>query len=253
MIDAFDKIEVNNLNIDCIIGVYPEERLRKQRLMVHLILEIDTRYAGRGGGLQATIDYAQLSGEVRFLLESCQFVLLEEAAEAIASWILAPRRMRRGLCIHRVHVAIAKPEAMGGRGCPMIRIERKTTDFAYEEETSVFGHVDVIYEIDALGIYELRIAPCAVLPAHFHKEMIESELILDVGIECQNELLQPGIAHFWPKGLVHTYRNTTLYEASILCVDRPKFVRIDEIESDTPLGLREEANPIRYFSGGMCS
>ena len=249
MTTTFDKIEVHNLDVDCIIGVYPEERESKQKLIVQLALELDTRAAGRGGGLQATIDYAQLAGEVRFLLESCQFVLLEEAAEAIAAWVLAPRRIRSGLQIHKVHVAIEKPEAMGGRGCPMIRIVRRPTDFTYEEETSIFGHVDVIYELDAVGIYELRIAPQAVIPAHFHQEMNESELILDVGIECQEEPQLLGVGHRWPKGLVHTYKNTSHQEASVLCVDRPKFMRTDEVESDMPLGKRNEAFPMRYFAG----
>ena len=63
----------------------------------------------------------------------------------------------------------------------------------------VFGHVDIIYEIDALGVYELRIAPGAAIPPHYHRKMDEAELILDQGVMCQSEILKPGIAHFWPK------------------------------------------------------
>ena len=77
--------------------------------------------------------------------------------------------------------------------------------------------------------------------------MDEAELVLDQGLECQNEILSAGIAHFWPRELVHTYKNTTDREASILCIDRPKFIRDDEVESDEPLGPRNTASPTRYF------
>ena len=243
-----DLIELKRLEVECIIGVYPRERVEKQILIVHLGLETDTREAGRGGGLSSTIDYSQIAGEVRFLLEACEFELIEEAAEAIAAWLLSPGKTRKGQSrIHRVQVALEKPAAMGGNALPSITILREPADYDYEGEDAVFGKVDIIYEIDALGIYELRVASGNLIPPHFHKAMTEAELILDSGLECQNESLTAGLAHFWPKELVHTYKNTGETEASILCVDRPKFIREDEVESQTPLGDRKLARPTRYF------
>jgi len=243
-----DLIELKRLEVECIIGVYPRERVEKQMLVVHLGLETDTRSAGRGGGLSATIDYSQIAGEVRFLLEACEFELIEEAAEAIAAWILSPGKRRKGHSpIHRVEVALEKPAAMGGNALPSIKIVREPADYNYEDEDAVFGTVDIIYEIDALGIYELRVAPGKAIPPHFHRDMSEAELILDSGLECQNEILRPGLGHFWPKQLVHTYKNTAEAEASILCVDKPKFIREDEVESELPLGDRALARPTRFF------
>ena len=243
-----DLIELKRLEVECIIGVYPRERIQTQPLVVHLALETDSRVAGRGGGLASTIDYSQIAGEVKFLLEGCRFELIEEAAEAIAAWLLSPGKARKGQSqIYGVEVAIEKPEAMGGNALPTITIRRERSDFDYEVENQVFGHVDIIYEIDALGIYELRIAPGAAIPRHYHRQMDEAELILDQGVMCQSEILTPGIAHFWPKELVHTYKNTTEGEVSILCIDRPKFIRDDEVESDQPLGERSAASPARYF------
>ena len=245
---SVDRIELKRLEVECIIGVYPRERVQSQPLVVHLTLQTDTREAGRGGGLSSTIDYSQLAGEVKFLLEACRFELIEEAAEAIAAWLLSPGKVRKGQSrINLVEVAIEKPAAMGGNALPTITVRREPSDFDYECEDSGFGNVDIIYEIDAVGVYELRIAPGSAIPPHFHREMTEAELILDQGLECQDEILSAGLAHFWPKKLVHTYKNTTDIEASILCVDRPKFMREEEVETNSSLGDRHDAQPTRYF------
>ena len=91
-----DLIELKRLEVECIIGVYPRERIQTQPLVVHLALETDSRVAGRGGGLASTIDYSQIAGEVKFLLEGCRFELIEEAAEAIAAgdgWRWMPKSL----------------------------------------------------------------------------------------------------------------------------------------------------------------
>lgn len=243
-----DVIELRKLEVECIIGVYPHERVTPQKLILKVELETDSRSAGRGGGLKATIDYSQIAGELRFILEGAHFELIEEAAEALAAWLLSPGKARRNQGrIHRVTVSIEKPEAMGGFATPTITIVREPTDYTYEHENSVFGKVDIIYEIDALGIYELRIEPKKSIPPHYHEQMDEAELVLDHGIRCQNEIMSPGISHVWPRLLVHTYENVSDREASILCIDRPKFIREDEIETNEALGDRLLGKPNRYF------
>ena len=77
------------MTVECVICVYGGERHRTQPVTVKLELFLDTRGASTAG-LSGTVDYARLAGEVRFLLESCRFKLLETAAEALARYILAP-------------------------------------------------------------------------------------------------------------------------------------------------------------------
>ena len=245
---TLDVIELRKLEVECLIGVYPRERVTPQKLVLDVALETDSRPAGLGAGLEATIDYSQIAGELTFILEGAHFELIEEAAEALAAWLLSPGKVRKNQSrIHRVRVSIEKPEAMGGFATPTITISREPSDYKYEVEESVFGNVDIIYEIDALGLYELRVAPGKAIPPHYHKLMDEAELVLDSGIKCQNEMMKPGVAHVWPRLLVHTYENVSEREASILCIDRPKFIRDDEIETDEPLGDRLLGCPKRYF------
>ena len=119
-----DLIELKRLEVEeCIIGVYPRERVEKQILVVHLGLETDTRNAGRGGGLSATIDYSQIAGEGKISFGSMRkFELIEEAAEAIAAWILSPGKVRKGQSpVTGVEVELEKPGAMGGNALPSIQ------------------------------------------------------------------------------------------------------------------------------------
>ena len=48
----------------------------------------------------------------------------------------------------------------------------------YGKEVNHFGEVDIWHENDDCGIYLLRIPPGATIPAHFHAEMEEGELIM---------------------------------------------------------------------------
>ena len=113
-----------------------------------------------------------------------------------------PGKRRKGQSpIHRVEVALEKPAAMGGNALPSIKIVREPADYNYEDEDAVFGTVDIIYEIDALGIYELRVAPGKTIPPHFHRDMSEAELILDFGLECQNVNSSSRLRHFGPSNL----------------------------------------------------
>jgi dihydroneopterin aldolase len=85
---TLDVLEVTGIEVRCIVGVYPHERDQPQPLIVDLALHLDTSVAGEREQMSATVDYGRLAGEVRFLLESCRFRLLETAAEAIARYAL---------------------------------------------------------------------------------------------------------------------------------------------------------------------
>ena len=56
-----DKIFVDNLKLECIVGILPFEREKTQPLFVSLELETPLEEAGRTGALEKSIDYALLS------------------------------------------------------------------------------------------------------------------------------------------------------------------------------------------------
>lgn len=226
-----DSIRLNKLEVNCIVGVYPVERLTPQPLILDLELFLDTRRAAHGEGLKASIDYAKLCGELEFLLKSCRFILLEEAAEALCCYLLAPALLsiERGT-IDRVSLTLSKPNALKGRATPSLTIHRRREEYLFEVECKPFGQVDIVYETNDCGIYRLRIASGMNIPTHFHQVMEEHEMILTDGLRLQGQAVRAGCAFSWPREFPHCYENISSTEQVILCVDRPCFIADDEIE-----------------------
>ena len=99
----------------------------------------------------------------------------------------------------------------------------------FEVEHTAFGAAHIVHEDDTLGLYILEIAPHAIIPAHCHRVMRESELILDDGLLQQDRPVARGNAFAWPLGHVHAYRNPTGQPRRILCLDSPRFMPTDEV------------------------
>lgn len=233
--DALDEIELSGLTVDCIVGVYPSERLTPQPLHLDLTLYLDTRHAARGGGLAATVDYARLAGELRFLLESCRFLLLETAADALCSYILAPATQDAPHAdIEAVRLRLTKPKARAGGAIPSLSVVRERADYDLEVEHKPFGEVDVVHVTKGCGVYRLRIAPGRSIPTHVHRVMDERELVLGEKLHLQGKAIESGTAIHWPRDLAHRYDNPADVEQTVLCVDRPAFIPDDEVPVDEP-------------------
>lgn len=72
-------LELNGLEVDCVIGERPDERTRLQRLRLDLVLEIGGR-AAETDELTDTVDYAALAEEVRQALVEAKCQMIERAA-----------------------------------------------------------------------------------------------------------------------------------------------------------------------------
>lgn len=245
---SLDVIELRGLLTDCIVGVYPEERRTAQTLQVDLALFVDTRAAAAGAGLRASLDYARLAGEIRFLLETCRFRLLETAADALCSYILAPPAEDTPHAqVEAVSVRLIKPGALGGNPVPSLEIHRVREELALEVEEQAWGRVDVIHHGQDCGIYRLRVAPGRSIPTHVHRVMDERELILGPHLLVQGRPVAPGSAFRWPQNLPHRYDNPGKVEGSILCVDRPNFIPADEIEVHMAAEELPWVEPVSFY------
>jgi dihydroneopterin aldolase len=245
---SMDRIRVEGLEVECVVGVYPEEREVSQRLWIDLELGLSLDSAARSERVRDSVDYAALVSQLAFLLDVCRFRMLETAGLTLLRYVLAPPAPGgRRAAVEEARVKLAKPDALTAGAVPSVELFRKSSDFEYAVETKPFGSVDVIHETRHVGIYRLNLAPGGVIPLHVHREMDEAEMVLTGGLLCQGEPAALGSIRRWPRETAHIYENPTDVHQSILCVDAPRFIPSDEIEvAGAPAKIRAESGfPLR--------
>jgi FolB domain-containing protein len=238
MARARDRILIQDLEVRCIVGVYPDERRYEQGIRLDLDLGLDLSVAGRSGRIADTCDYDRLSHEIIALLQFRRYRLLEMAAEEIAAMLLG---IHGGL--REVGLTIVKPQALPGRArAAAVRIERDRHDFPRERRAAPFGSEEVLLETAEAGLYLLRVAPGGVIAPHLHRRTAELEW------RVAGELLRDGAPLTgvgpvaWPIGQVHSYRNPSAAEALLFRCDRPPLRPEDQVDAEvSPPG---DARPV---------
>lgn len=87
------KLELNGMDVACVIGERPDERVRTQHLSVDVSLEIpDT--AAETDDLADTVDYAALTERICAALTEAKCRMIERAAKVVADVCLAERKVR---------------------------------------------------------------------------------------------------------------------------------------------------------------
>lgn len=99
-----DKIFLNEMEFYGNHGVFPEEAALGQRFRVNVVMEADLKAAGHADDLNKTINYADVFGLCKEIVEEKRFDLIEAVAENIAADIL--NRFKR---VERVQVKVIKP------------------------------------------------------------------------------------------------------------------------------------------------
>ncbi len=75
-------LELNGIDVECIIGELPEERVRPQTLRVDVRLDISDASAV-SDSLDDTVDYAALTESIRAALVSAKCRMIERAAKVV--------------------------------------------------------------------------------------------------------------------------------------------------------------------------
>ncbi|MCA9319707.1 MAG: dihydroneopterin aldolase [Planctomycetes bacterium] len=112
-------ISVEGLEIECIIGIHPEERDKPQVLLVDVELDRDFAAAAEGDDMAHTVDYVDIAGALTTLAVEGRYRLLETLAEESAKLVMS----RFGG--ERVAIKILKPAAIPEASWAAVRIERR--------------------------------------------------------------------------------------------------------------------------------
>lgn len=150
-----DLIRIHRLELDCIVGIRPLERVHQQRIRLDLGLHADVSQAGRTGRISMTVDYDQVAHEVEALLSFRRYHLIEMAAEEVAAMLLG---IHAG--VQRVDVRIEKPGALAGRArAASVEVKRRHRDFPRSVERSAEGEQQVLLDTRESRLELLRIEP----------------------------------------------------------------------------------------------
>ena len=103
---TLDRIHIRDLQLRCIIGIFPEERREKQDVIINITLYADLQSACQTDDIDDTVDYKKIKKNVLKLVENSECNLVERLAESIAEVCLQDDK------VERVKVAVDKPNAL---------------------------------------------------------------------------------------------------------------------------------------------
>ncbi len=115
---VLDRIYIRDLLVRCIVGINPEERTKKQDVVINITLFADLRAAGESDQLEHTVDYRALKKEVLAVVEPSSYLLVEALAERIATICLERPLVQRAV------VRVDKPGALRFARTVAVEIER---------------------------------------------------------------------------------------------------------------------------------
>ena len=113
-----DKIFINDLRIDTIIGIYDWERQVRQTVSFDLEMAHDIRRAAQTDDIQYTLNYKAVAKRLIAFVEDSQFLLIETLAEDAARLIMTE------FSVPWLRLALHKPGALRGAHSVGVVIER---------------------------------------------------------------------------------------------------------------------------------
>jgi len=80
-----DQIQIKDLLLRTIIGINEEERLKRQDVLINIVLYADTRAAGASDAIEDAVNYRTITKRVIKRVEESEFYLVEKLAAEIAA------------------------------------------------------------------------------------------------------------------------------------------------------------------------
>jgi len=114
-----NSIFINNLTVDLIVGIHPQERHTRQQIILDLELFMDLTQAMYSDKLSDTLDYDSFVQQLLLQLADTNFKLLEALAKFILEYCFSFSK------IQAVNLKITKPKAIKHTQQLGIQIHRK--------------------------------------------------------------------------------------------------------------------------------
>ncbi|MCU0293514.1 MAG: dihydroneopterin aldolase [Thermoanaerobaculaceae bacterium] len=115
-----DRVYVHDIEVECLIGTEPGERLGRQTVLIDVDVLCDCRPAGRSDELADALDYVRLVEVVQERAAASRCRLLEAFGEDLATSLLGALP-----AADAVHLRLTKPSAIPGIPLVGVEIERR--------------------------------------------------------------------------------------------------------------------------------
>jgi dihydroneopterin aldolase len=113
-----DKVFIEGLEIETVIGIYDWERKIRQSLVFDVEMGFDNRVPAASDAIADTLDYKAVSKRLIAFVSESSFQLVETLAERCADLILAEFPVRQ------LRIKLSKPGAVRGAKAVGVIIER---------------------------------------------------------------------------------------------------------------------------------
>ena len=113
-----DRVFIENLTIETVIGIFDWERDIKQAVSIDLEMDYDIGPAAATDRIEDTLDYKAVAKRLIRFVEQSEFQLVETLAERCAEIVLAE------FPVERLKLKLSKPGAVRGSSAVGVIIER---------------------------------------------------------------------------------------------------------------------------------
>ncbi len=125
-----DKVFIEGLEIEALIGIYDWERRIRQPLAFDLEMAFDNRGPAASDAIEDTLDYKAVSKRLIAFVSESSYGLVETLAEQCALLVL------REFGVESLRLKLRKPGAVRGARAVGVEIERSRADLPREEAAS---------------------------------------------------------------------------------------------------------------------
>ena len=115
----WDKVLINDLTVDAILGILPNERITPQRVVINLTIFTDTQPAAKSQNIADTLNYAELASQAAQRTITGEYLLIESLVEDLAALTLDYPTAKA------VTVRVEKPQAVSDARSVGVEIYRQ--------------------------------------------------------------------------------------------------------------------------------
>lgn len=113
-----DRVFIENLTVETVIGIFDWEREIRQAVSLDLEMDFDIRKAAVSDSIEDTLNYKAVSKRLIHFIEESEFQLVEALAEKCAAIVLDEFPVRH------LKLKLSKPGAVRGSSAVGVIIER---------------------------------------------------------------------------------------------------------------------------------